>query len=171
MEERVSELFSENIPLVSFVMRSYGFTNHYLADDLRQEGLIGLMKASESHDPSKGFAFSSYATKCIRNRMLNYLDKESSVKRHLAYHKNVEDLEFQDNSPDLREVADLNDSIKQVRQSIESLSEELGLIFRYRFRDDLSYKKSGDILGVSPQTVMRRERELKRVMRVNLSNF
>lgn len=103
--------------------------------------------------------------------MLNYLDKESSVKRHLAYHKNVEDLEFQDNSPDLREVADLNDSIKQVRQSIESLSEELGLIFRYRFRDDLSYKKSGDILGVSPQTVMRRERELKRVMRVNLSNF
>lgn len=45
------------------------------ADDLRQEGLIALMKAVDSFDCSRKTKFSTYAEVCINNQMRTYLAK------------------------------------------------------------------------------------------------
>ena len=48
-------------------------TCHEPYQDLEQEGVIGLIKAVERFDPSKGVAFSSFATPYISGAILQYL--------------------------------------------------------------------------------------------------
>lgn len=40
------------------------------ADDLSQEGMIGLVQAIRTFDPSREVQFRTYATTCIHNRMV-----------------------------------------------------------------------------------------------------
>lgn len=44
--------------------------------DLIQEGNIGLIKAADCFDASLGYSFAGFATKCIRNRMLLFVNKK-----------------------------------------------------------------------------------------------
>mgnify|MGYP003291634014 FL=1 len=48
------------------------------ADDLRQEGLMGLMRAITSYNPKKAVKFSTYAEVCIVNSMKSYAAKCSN---------------------------------------------------------------------------------------------
>ncbi|NLO46593.1 MAG: sigma-70 family RNA polymerase sigma factor [Clostridiales bacterium] len=45
------------------------------ADDLAQEGMIGLLNAVGSFDPKNGAAFRTYATVCIGNRIISAVRK------------------------------------------------------------------------------------------------
>lgn len=52
------------------------FSSHVSdTDDLRQEGLMGLLKAIASFDIERGVKFSTYAEVCIVNRMKTYAVK------------------------------------------------------------------------------------------------
>lgn len=53
------------------------------ADDLRQEGLIGLLKAITSFNADRGFKFSTFAEICIINQMRTFLVK--SRKNFISY--------------------------------------------------------------------------------------
>lgn len=46
-------------------------------DDIISEGMIGLIRAADTFDESKGKKFSTYAVKCIHNAMLQYIRKIS----------------------------------------------------------------------------------------------
>lgn len=69
-----STLIKSNIRLVVSIAKKYivdssTYHNHnhvFLLDDLVQEGILGLHRACESFDPSRGFRFSTYATWWIR---------------------------------------------------------------------------------------------------------
>lgn len=67
--------------------------NNADADDLRQEGLIALMKAVDSFDGSRGTKFSTYAEVCINNQMWTYLAKlkKEPVAQSL---EDIEDEQF-----------------------------------------------------------------------------
>ncbi|MEG0912246.1 MAG: sigma-70 family RNA polymerase sigma factor [Oscillospiraceae bacterium] len=51
-------------------------------DDLVQEGLVGLFKAFETYDDSKGTQFSTYAITCIDNNIKTAI-KQANRKKHL----------------------------------------------------------------------------------------
>ena len=57
-----------NVGMVGIVLKSLNLNP--LDDDLFSVGLIGLVKAVNTFDPDKGFAFSSYAMPVIRNEIL-----------------------------------------------------------------------------------------------------
>lgn len=68
--------FTENIKLVPFAVhqvlhRPVGAVQD--DEDLVQVGSIGLWNACLTYDESKGYKFSSYATKCIINEVCLYL--------------------------------------------------------------------------------------------------
>jgi RNA polymerase primary sigma factor len=51
-------------------------------EDLIQEGITGVLRAMESYDPAKGFAFLTYADDWIRQRMLRACEREGSIERY-----------------------------------------------------------------------------------------
>ncbi len=55
-----------------FIKAEFISTSDIDADDLRQEGLMGLLKAIASFDMGRGFKFSTFAEVCITNRMRSY---------------------------------------------------------------------------------------------------
>lgn len=73
-------MVNANVPLVVSIARQYG-SSHLEAEDLIQEGMIGLCIAVERYDPARGFRFSTYATYWIRQRVLRALDRQSRLIR------------------------------------------------------------------------------------------
>lgn len=61
-------LINHNLRLVAHIVKKYN--NSLEADDLISVGTIGLIKAVDSFDDSKGVLLSTYASRCIENEIL-----------------------------------------------------------------------------------------------------
>ncbi len=72
----------------------------------RSVSLGALQKASESFDPDKGAAFSTYATNVIKNALRNELDKQNALKRGGGVEKVPLDAEADDSGPVAESVKD-----------------------------------------------------------------
>ncbi len=80
--ERASALFVEtNVSYVWKMARGYRRTQHLTLDDLFQEGMIGLLKATELFDTTMGFRFKTYATWWIRQRMSRAIANDDRTVR------------------------------------------------------------------------------------------
>lgn len=53
------------------------FSNYkYLAEDIQQQAYLGLWKACQTFDATKGFEFSTYAYRCMSTEVFSYLKIE-----------------------------------------------------------------------------------------------
>ncbi len=75
-----SEMATKNDRLVISVARNYP-ARGMCQNDLIQEGQIGLLRAVEKFDPTKGIKFSTYATWWIRQAITRALSDQSSMIR------------------------------------------------------------------------------------------
>ncbi len=64
-----NELIEHNLRLVAHIIKKY-YANSNDQDDLISIGTIGLIKAVNTFDSSKGIRLSSYAARCIENAIL-----------------------------------------------------------------------------------------------------
>ncbi len=62
-------LIKHNLRLVTHVIKKYGFQERD-AEDYISIGIIGLIKAIDSYDISKGSRLATYASRCIDNEIL-----------------------------------------------------------------------------------------------------
>lgn len=58
-----------NLRYVEMLARRRGQKKHLALEDLVQEGVIGLMRATDLYDPERGFRFKTYATWWIEQRI------------------------------------------------------------------------------------------------------
>lgn len=58
-----------NLRYVEMLARRRGHKKHLALEDLVQEGVIGLMRATDLYDPERGFRFKTYATWWIEQRI------------------------------------------------------------------------------------------------------
>lgn len=69
--------------LARFVVRKYAplaYAKGIMSDELMQQAAIGLIGAAETYRPDKGAAWTTYAVRCIANRVHSWLDLQL---RHL----------------------------------------------------------------------------------------
>lgn len=73
------QLIEENYRLVWSVVNRFPYMRDE-KEDLFQTGCIGLIMAAKKFDPSKGFAFSTFAMPYILGEIRNYLREKSHLK-------------------------------------------------------------------------------------------
>ena len=76
-EEARELLISHNLRLVAHIVKKYQGADN--ADDLISAGSIGLIKAINTYEPSKGTQLATYTARCIENEILMLL---RSNKKH-----------------------------------------------------------------------------------------
>jgi RNA polymerase sigma factor (sigma-70 family) len=71
----VRELVAANMKLVGYTLhRAFrGHLRRAVGDTLYSAGLEGLLRAAESFDPARGMKFSTWASACIRNAVVQAL--------------------------------------------------------------------------------------------------
>ena len=70
-EEARNILVERNLRLVAHIVKKYAPNFGGDSDDLISIGTIGLIKAINSFDCSKGIRLATYAARCIQNAMLS----------------------------------------------------------------------------------------------------
>jgi RNA polymerase primary sigma factor len=70
-----------NLRWVELLARRRGERRYIGLEDLKQEGLIGLLRAVELYDPDRGFRFKTYATWWIEQRMDRAIADEDRIVR------------------------------------------------------------------------------------------
>lgn len=82
------QLFEEHMPLVGYLARRFAKVYRLGGmdtDDLMQEGYLGLLKAMEKYDPSRGYKFSTYAVWWVRQHMSRAIEAQGRMIRIPSY--------------------------------------------------------------------------------------
>lgn len=74
-----SILIERNLRLVAHIVKKYSFPNKDI-DDLISVGTVGLIKAINSFDSSKGTRLATYAARCIENEILMLFRSSKKTK-------------------------------------------------------------------------------------------
>ena len=124
-------LIERNLRLVSHIVKKY-YSRTNDTEDLVSIGTIGLIKAIDSFDPSKGTRLATYASRCIENEILMYFraQRKTSGEVHLGdaieIDKDGNPLTLQDVIRDERDMEqELEQKIRweKVRRYIEAMPE------------------------------------------------
>lgn len=161
MKVNEEQLARENIALVYLVLKRM-----HLSDEYLDIGLIGLTKAVKHYDENKGYKFSTYACRVIKNCMIRELLKENACKRKSDV-KNISlDKETKAGTPlislmpsdvDIMDTVILKEDIEKLYKSFDILNnrEKFVLALHYGLGNypQLTFKEIGKILNVTDSMI------------------
>ncbi len=81
-------LVERNLRLVAHIVKKYNNFERDI-DDLISIGTIGLIKAINTYDNSKGNRLVTYASRCIENELLMLLRKERKCSREVSLYEPI----------------------------------------------------------------------------------
>ena len=174
-------LIEHNLRLVAHIIKKYQFTDEDM-EDLLSTGTIGLIKAVDTFDASKG-RLATYACRCIDNELLMLLRTKKKSRGLVSLYDPVgsdkEGNEMQlidvveDPTPDLLEKLVKEGELSAMRRAMkERLSEReyTILVLRYGLAsgEEMTQSQVGNLLGISRSYVSRIEKRALEQLRQDL---
>ena len=82
-------IIEHNLRLVAHIIKKY-YSSSDEQDDLISIGTIGLIKAVNSFDNTKGIKFATYASKCIENEILMYYRSKRKCSNEISINEPID---------------------------------------------------------------------------------
>jgi RNA polymerase sporulation-specific sigma factor len=167
-----NELVEHNLRLVAHIIKKY-YSNLNDQDDLISIGTIGLIKAVNTFDSSKGIRLSSYAARCIENEVLMFFRSSKKSAQDISMNEPI-DTDKDGNALTLMDVMSTEDNIledldskiksEQLKRYIyEVLSPRERIIIELRYGltgiNPLTQREVAKKLGISRSYVSRIEKK------------
>lgn len=166
-------IIEHNLRLVAHITKKY-CTNTNDQDDMISIGTIGLIKAVNTFDDSKGIKFATYASKCIENEVLMFFRCQKKSAQDISINEPI-DLDSEGNPLTLMDIISVEDTvadeinlkiqIKQLYGYIENLNDEREktiIVLRYGLYGNtpLTQKQIAQKLNISRSYVSRIEKKV-----------
>lgn len=166
-------LIQHNLRLVAHVVKKYGFPEKDLEDYI-SIGIIGLIKAIDTFDDSKGIRITTYASRCIDNEILMAIrgSKKQSREMYLSDSVNTDregrEIHLLDiitePQEDFCDRFVIEDDIRTLREAMSKLldTRELEILrMRYGFTcgKELTQREVADRFQISRSYVSRIEKK------------
>jgi RNA polymerase sporulation-specific sigma factor len=178
-------LVERNLRLVAHIVKKYSFPGKEV-DDLISIGTVGLIKAIDSFDSSKGTRLATYAARCIENEILMLIRNNKKTKGEvylqdpIGTDKEGNEISLMDIlSSDKDSVVEIVENKIQVRKLYTKINtvlqdrEKIIIEMRYGLIDGnaKTQREIAKILGISRSYVSRIEkRALKKLFKELGSN-
>ncbi len=130
-------------------------------EDMFQTGIIGLLKAINTFDTSKGYQFSTYAFPIVRNELLiSFRKSKRSVVAAFSLDDNVdigngESVPYAEMIPDGKDYAENVVNLMLTQQIFERLGSREKHIFTMFFVESRTQSEISEALGISQSYVSR----------------
>ncbi len=165
-------LIEYNLRLVAHIVKKYQLPTRS-TEDMLSIGTIGLIKAIDTYDASKGNRLGTYAARCIENEILMRLRRERKEAREISLYEpigtdkegneiSLMDIIGSDEENVLYNITKIDD-IKRVSEiffKVLDEREQKVIILRYGLfgHDELTQKDVAKLLSISRSYVSRIEK-------------
>lgn len=174
-------LIERNLRLVSHIVKKY-YAKTNDTDDLISIGTIGLIKAIDTFDYSKGTRLATYASRCIENEILMQFRaskkqaNDALLSDAIDTDKDGNPLTFEDIIADPRNIAEELETKtrwEQVKSYIENMTDEREreiIILRYGLNNKkpLTQREVAQRLNISRSYVSRIEKKILNDIKQNV---
>lgn len=158
------KLIEHNLRLVAHIVKKY-YSSTSDQDDLVSIGTIGLIKAIDSFNVSKGIRLSSYAARCIENEVLMYFRSTKKNLQDVSMNEPIE-TDKDGNALILMDLIAMEDSFVD-EIDVKLKSEKL-----YRYVNEVLTPREKKIIilryGLNGQTA-RPQREVAKILGISRS--
>ncbi|MDR3593803.1 sigma-70 family RNA polymerase sigma factor [Clostridium sp.] len=150
--------------------------NKYEFEDLLQVAYVGLIKAGNNFDESKGFKFATYAVPTIRGEVSRFLtdDKKFNISRGVSHNFLMLSYEFENENGCLQDkigADEFEDKLinrTSLNQAINNLSDQEKKILKLYYVDEISQTEIGKMCGVFQTQIYRINKRLIKKLRIAL---
>ena len=177
-------LIERNLRLVAHIVKKYQIPNKDI-DELISIGTVGLIKAIDSFDASKGTRLATYASRCIENEILMLFRSNKKQKGETFLHDPI-GVDKEGNEISLIDVlsSDKDSVVVKVESNIQiralyakintALSEREGEIIRMRYGlvdgKCKTQREIASLLGISRSYVSRIEKKALKKLKKELAS-
>ena len=177
-------LIERNLRLVAHIVKKYQIPNKDI-DELISIGTVGLIKAIDSFDASKGTRLATYASRCIENEILMLFRSNKKQKGETFLHDPI-GVDKEGNEISLIDVlsSDKDSVVEKVESNIQiralyakintALSEREGEIIRVRYGlvdgKCKTQREIASLLGISRSYVSRIEKKALKKLKKELAS-
>lgn len=156
------DLIMNNINLIYYVMKKMGVYHEF--EEYYDSGLVGLVKAANMFDPTKGYRFSTFAIPCIRNQICHDLRRVNkcvptcSLDAIIIEEDNVTLSDLIPDDYDMEDRVVENEKIELLRKAISTLKErDQELLKSYYFSEGrVTQSQLAEMFDISQAHVSRK---------------